>query len=104
MALISLRMLLESPNPKDPQDAEVAKMLMDDPESFAQKAHDWAVKFAGAPRRDMPFSSYEKEKKPEVQRDDPNRYELEVRTLCLHHSLYSPTCLMNPCTLPKKYS
>lgn len=74
MALISLRMLLESPNPKDPQDAEVAKMLMEDPESFAQKAHDWAVKYAGAPRKEMPFSAYEKQKKAEVPRNDPNRY------------------------------
>ena len=51
MALISLRMLLESPNPKDPQDAEVAKMMMEQPVAFANKAHDWAVKYAGAPRR-----------------------------------------------------
>ncbi|PHH84594.1 hypothetical protein CDD83_1683 [Cordyceps sp. RAO-2017] len=34
-ALLSLRMLLESPNPKDPQDAEVASMLVENPERFA---------------------------------------------------------------------
>lgn len=50
MALMSLRMLLESPNPKDPQDAEVARMLLDDPGYFAIVAHDWAVRHAGAPR------------------------------------------------------
>jgi ubiquitin-conjugating enzyme (huntingtin interacting protein 2) len=48
--MISLRMLLEHPNPKDPQDAEVATMLLNRPEEFATIAHDWAVKYAGAPR------------------------------------------------------
>ena len=39
MALLSLRMLLESPNPKDPQDAEVAKMMMDD--KMLEKEPNW---------------------------------------------------------------
>jgi ubiquitin-conjugating enzyme (huntingtin interacting protein 2) len=75
MALISLRMLLESPNPKDPQDAEVAKMMMEDPQAFAQKAHDWAVQYAGAPRRDLLLTNYEKKKAAETKKDDPSRYE-----------------------------
>ena len=53
-ALLSLRMLLEAPNPKDPQDAEVAKMMMDDHEFFESVAHDWAVKYANAPRKQPP--------------------------------------------------
>lgn len=73
MALMSLRMLLESPNPKDPQDAEVAKMLMEDPDEFARKAHDWAVQYAGAPRREMAPSKQEKRKAPEPKKDDPSR-------------------------------
>ena len=72
MALISLRMLLESPNPKDPQDAEVAKMLMEDPEAFARKANDWAVKFAGAPRQENLFNNYRK-KVPDIKQDEPSR-------------------------------
>jgi ubiquitin-conjugating enzyme (huntingtin interacting protein 2) len=48
--LISLRVLLEKPNPSDPQDAEVAKTMLSDPESFARQAHEWAVVYAGAPR------------------------------------------------------
>ncbi|KAM0327564.1 hypothetical protein ACHAQA_005855 [Verticillium albo-atrum] len=48
-ALLSLRMLLEFPNPKDPQDAEVAKMMLERPEAFAIRAHEWAVAHAGAP-------------------------------------------------------
>ncbi|KAL2022412.1 hypothetical protein VTK56DRAFT_5479 [Thermocarpiscus australiensis] len=74
MALISLRMLLESPNPKDPQDAEVAKMMMERPDEFARKAHEWAVRYAGAPRREMLTHNYRKEAAP-VPRDDPSRYQ-----------------------------
>ncbi|EFX00199.1 ubiquitin conjugating enzyme [Grosmannia clavigera kw1407] len=74
MALMSLRMLLESPNPKDPQDAEVAKMLMDDPEYFNVVAHDWAVRYAGAPRRQGPPGQFIR-KKVERQPDDPARYQ-----------------------------
>ena len=47
-ALISIQGLLASPEPKDPQDAEVAAMLMNDPTKFAQKAKEWSVKYAGA--------------------------------------------------------
>ncbi|KAK0652790.1 ubiquitin-conjugating enzyme/RWD-like protein [Cercophora newfieldiana] len=75
MALISLRMLLESPNPKDPQDAEVAKMLMETPDEFAQKANDWAVKYAGAPRQEHVRHSYSQAKPAEKKRDDPKRYQ-----------------------------
>ncbi|PKS11075.1 hypothetical protein jhhlp_002836, partial [Lomentospora prolificans] len=59
-ALISLRMLLEFPNPKDPQDAEVAKMSLEYPEQFARTAHEWAVKYAGAPRQDIDYSKFRK--------------------------------------------
>ncbi|PNS15494.1 ubiquitin-conjugating enzyme E2-16 kDa [Sphaceloma murrayae] len=48
-ALISLQSLLSSPEPKDPQDAEVARMLITDPEAFVKKAQEWAVQYAGAP-------------------------------------------------------
>lgn len=75
-------MLLESPNPKDPQDAEVAKMMMDDPEYFAIVAHDWAVKYAGAPRREPPPAQYDR-KKVEKKPDDPTRYSSHVRSLLL---------------------
>lgn len=74
-ALISLRMLLESPNPRDPQDAEVAKMMLENPDGFAQKAHDWAVKHAGAPRNDALTHNYQQEPVP-VTRNDPSRYVL----------------------------
>lgn len=49
-ALISLQSLLSSPEPKDPQDAEVASMLLTRPEEFAHVAREWAVRYAEAPK------------------------------------------------------
>lgn len=49
-ALISLQSLLSSPEPKDPQDAEVAHMLISRPEEFALVAREWAQMYAGAPK------------------------------------------------------
>ncbi|KAG9236756.1 ubiquitin-conjugating enzyme/RWD-like protein [Amylocarpus encephaloides] len=50
-ALLSLQSLLSTPEPKDPQDAEVASMLMNDPERFQQIAREWAIKHASAPAK-----------------------------------------------------
>ncbi|KAH6603235.1 ubiquitin-conjugating enzyme [Trichoderma cornu-damae] len=50
-ALLSVRMLLENPNPSDPQDAQVANMLLHDPSGFVIMAHEWAIRHAGAPRQ-----------------------------------------------------
>jgi len=47
--LISLQSLLQSPEPKDPQDAEVASMLLTRPEEFKHVARDWAQRYANAP-------------------------------------------------------
>ena len=49
-ALLSLQSLLSTPEPKDPQDAEVASMLMKNPQQFQRVAHEWAIKHAGAPK------------------------------------------------------
>lgn len=45
---MSLQSLLSSPEPKDPQDAEVAQMLLTRPEEFKHVARTWAQKYAGA--------------------------------------------------------
>ncbi|KAJ5199221.1 Ubiquitin-conjugating enzyme E2 [Penicillium cf. griseofulvum] len=50
-ALLSLQSLLSTPEPKDPQDAEVANMLLKTPKEFERVARDWAVVYAGAPVR-----------------------------------------------------
>lgn len=49
-ALISLQSLLSSPEPKDPQDAEVASMLLTRPEEFKHVAREWAIRYAAAPK------------------------------------------------------
>ncbi|KAF2425806.1 hypothetical protein EJ08DRAFT_651961 [Tothia fuscella] len=51
-ALISLQSLLSTPEPKDPQDAMVATMLIKSPAEFQHRAREWAVKFAGAPKKE----------------------------------------------------
>lgn len=48
-ALLSLQSLLSTPEPKDPQDAEVANMLLRTPQEFERVAREWAVIYAGAP-------------------------------------------------------
>ncbi|KAH6622288.1 ubiquitin-conjugating enzyme/RWD-like protein [Boeremia exigua] len=52
-ALISLQSLLSTPEPKDPQDAEVASMLIRNPAEFEHKAREWSVKYAGAPKKEI---------------------------------------------------
>lgn len=71
-ALISLRMLLENPNPKDPQDAQVATMMINHPQQFATVAHEWAVKYAGAPSGDIDLSKYGTD--GTSVKDDANKY------------------------------
>lgn len=56
-ALISLQSLLSTPEPKDPQDAEVANMLMRNPKEFEHVAKEWAISHAGAPRKQVGESS-----------------------------------------------
>jgi len=56
-ALISLQSLLSSPEPKDPQDAEVASMYIRNHAEFEHVARNWAVKYAGAPKREAGESS-----------------------------------------------
>ncbi|KAF4344330.1 ubiquitin-conjugating enzyme (huntingtin interacting 2) [Fusarium beomiforme] len=72
-ALLSLRLLLESPNPNDPQDAVVAKMLIEDPQGFALKAHEWAVKYAGAPKAAVDLTKYSNNAAPAAPKDDTAR-------------------------------
>ncbi|KAF4508715.1 hypothetical protein G6O67_005058 [Ophiocordyceps sinensis] len=76
-ALLSLRMLLESPNPKDPQDAEVAAMLTHNPERFAVVARDWAVRHAGATKQDIDLDKWIKKNVKEAapKPDDTDRYK-----------------------------
>ncbi|KAI5917189.1 ubiquitin carrier protein [Camillea tinctor] len=75
--LLSLQSLFESPEPKDPQDAEVAKMMLNDPDGFNKKAHEWAVTHAGAPKNPKYQASQSRSNvlpQPSQQVDD-SRYQ-----------------------------
>ena len=66
-------MLLEVPNPKDPQDAEVAKMMLSRPVDFALTAQQWAIQYAGAPTKGLDlnlFQEMNKESKPLAEEVD----------------------------------
>ncbi|KAL6879878.1 ubiquitin-conjugating enzyme [Trichoderma longibrachiatum] len=74
-ALLSVRMLLENPNPTDPQDGEVASMLLNQPERFVEMAHEWAVRHAGAPRQaNLDTSRYRSLANPTDGPVDASRY------------------------------
>ncbi|KAG6010328.1 hypothetical protein E4U21_006892 [Claviceps maximensis] len=74
-ALLSIRMLLEVPNPKDPQDAEVASMLLYRPVEFAQVAQHWAIKYAGAEERELDLSKYQKLSQDDSEQSGVDRYK-----------------------------
>ncbi|GFP59709.1 ubiquitin-conjugating enzyme E2 1 [Trichoderma asperellum] len=74
-ALLSIRMLLENPNPSDPQDAEVANMLLTEPDSFVVMAHEWAVRHAGAPRQpNLDTTRFRSLARLPVENEDERRY------------------------------
>lgn len=50
--LISLQSLLCSPEPRDPQDAEVAKHYMTSKSSFEETARYWTASYAGGPGKE----------------------------------------------------
>ncbi|KAL7624800.1 Ubiquitin-conjugating enzyme E2 1 [Parahypoxylon ruwenzoriense] len=72
--LLSLQGLFESPEPKDPQDAEVAKMMISDREAFNKKAHEWAVLHGGAPPNPS-FQSVHPRTRTAPQQVDDSRYQ-----------------------------
>lgn len=82
-ALISLQSLLSSPEPKDPQDAEVASMLLTRPDQFKHVAKEWAILYACAPPPRpgtgkggaSSSNSDEKERKKEDEKADRERRE-----------------------------
>lgn len=45
-SLLSLQSLLQSPEPNDPQDAEVARHYLSNEEGFKEKARSWTKKYA----------------------------------------------------------
>jgi ubiquitin-conjugating enzyme (huntingtin interacting protein 2) len=80
-ALLSLQSLLSTPEPKDPQDAEVANMLMRNPKEFERVASEWAVKYANAPKRDRAETSGGATESTLKQRQKKSREEEEAERL-----------------------
>ncbi|GAD91889.1 ubiquitin-conjugating enzyme, putative [Paecilomyces variotii No. 5] len=84
-ALLSLQSLLSTPEPKDPQDAEVANMLLRNPREFERVAREWAVIYAGAPQKQVAEGSggattesmrqQEIRSKEEQERDELAKYD-----------------------------
>ncbi|KAI9871397.1 MAG: Ubiquitin-conjugating enzyme E2 1 [Pleopsidium flavum] len=83
-ALLSLQSLLSTPEPKDPQDAEVAGMLMRNPKEFDRVAREWAVKHAGAPKREKGEGSGGKSTETPRQREQRSREEEERARLAAY--------------------
>ncbi|KAI9818392.1 MAG: Ubiquitin-conjugating enzyme E2 1 [Pycnora praestabilis] len=83
-ALLSLQSLLSTPEPKDPQDAEVASMLMRNPKEFDRVAREWAVRYAGAPAKDMGESSGGSTGETLKQKEHKTRVEEERQRLAAY--------------------
>ncbi|MCJ1303744.1 Ubiquitin-conjugating enzyme E2 1 [Hypocenomyce scalaris] len=77
-ALLSLQSLLSTPEPKDPQDAEVASMLMRNPKEFERVAQEWAVNYAGAPKRERGEGSGGSSTEPLKQKQQKSKEEEEA--------------------------
>lgn len=87
-ALLSLQSLLSTPEPKDPQDAEVANMLLRNPREFERVAREWAVVYAGAPKKQIAEGSggatsesirqQEIKSKEEQERDELAKYDANI--------------------------
>jgi len=86
-ALLSLQSLLSTPEPKDPQDAEVAGMLMNDPQKFERVAREWAVKYAGAYPKPTEFSS-SSYTNPTKQKETKSK-EAEMREMMAKYEGYN---------------
>ncbi|KAI9677393.1 MAG: Ubiquitin-conjugating enzyme E2 1 [Caeruleum heppii] len=87
-ALLSLQSLLSTPEPKDPQDAEVAGMLVRNPKEFERVAREWAVKHAGAPKTDTAEGSgypIKGEVPKQTREEMKSREEAEKERLAKYH-------------------
>ncbi|KAL8713692.1 MAG: hypothetical protein Q9220_002218 [cf. Caloplaca sp. 1 TL-2023] len=77
-ALLSLQSLLSTPEPKDPQDAEVAGMLIRNPKEFERVAQEWAVKYAGAPKKERGEGSGGSQSQSKKQQERKSKAEEEA--------------------------
>ncbi|KAL8868990.1 MAG: hypothetical protein Q9174_004609 [Haloplaca sp. 1 TL-2023] len=84
-ALLSLQSLLSTPEPKDPQDAEVAGVLIRNPKEFARIAQEWAVKYAKAPIRQGGEGSGGTEATTKKEQEKKSKAEEEAERIAKYH-------------------
>ncbi|KAL8787726.1 MAG: hypothetical protein Q9213_002046 [Squamulea squamosa] len=84
-ALLSLQSLLSTPEPKDPQDAEVAGMLIRNPKEFERVAQEWAIKYAGAPKRERGEGSGGSATQTKKQQERRSKAEEEAERAAKYH-------------------
>ncbi|KAI5303869.1 hypothetical protein KEM56_007110 [Ascosphaera pollenicola] len=82
--LISVQSLLASPEPDDPQDAQVAVMLRDQPKEYARVAREWSIKHAGAPRTEADLDL------DDLDRGPPFRTTQQELERMRQHEMYRP--------------
>ncbi|GME67650.1 unnamed protein product [Ambrosiozyma monospora] len=99
-SLISLQSLLQSPEPTDPQDAQVAKVYMSDPKKFAETAANWTKIYAPnenyKPKNasgKADYSEFTKQAmhfKEEEEQDECAKYGIERATVNLFEDMGFP--------------
>ncbi|GME73221.1 unnamed protein product [Ambrosiozyma monospora] len=99
-SLISLQSLLQSPEPTDPQDAQVAKVYMSDPKKFAETAANWTKIYAPNenykpknPSGKADYSEFTKQAmhfKEEEEQDECAKYGIERATVNLFEDMGFP--------------
>lgn len=79
---------MSTPEPKDPQDAEVAGMLIRNPKEFERVAQEWAVKYAGAPKRERGEGSGGSSMESKKQQERRSKAEEEAERVAKYVSNY----------------
>ncbi|ODV85110.1 hypothetical protein CANARDRAFT_199309 [[Candida] arabinofermentans NRRL YB-2248] len=82
-SLISLQSLLQSPEPTDPQDAQVAKVYMSDPKKFAETAASWTRIYA-------PNDNYKPSDNKSKEQDECAKYGIEKNTVQIFQDMGFP--------------
>lgn len=97
-SLISLQSLLQSPEPTDPQDAQVAKIYLTDPKKFAETAANWTKIYAPnenyKPTGKEDYSDFtkfaESQKHSSEDIDECERYGIDKNTVKIFEDMGFP--------------
>lgn len=97
-SLISLQSLLQSPEPTDPQDAQVAKIYMSDPKKFTETAANWTKIYAPnenyKPSGQVDYTDFTKQAESQKmvtgEVDDCEKYGIERNTVQIFEDMGFP--------------